>query len=74
MIKDNIDLSSGEVIEVKPYETEKHLSIKTEIAKQIDYVNRTLKDEGGELTRLDGDTLSMVLMELTSYYDGFITG
>lgn len=68
MIKDNINLNTGEVITTKPYETEDHLSIKTEISKQIKYVNGTLKDEKGQLARLDGDTLSLVLLELVAYY------
>lgn len=69
MIRDGLDVTTGEVITVKPYETERHLSIKKEVAKQIDYVNRTLKNDDGKIAKLDGDTLSMVLMEITAYYD-----
>ncbi len=68
MILQNTDLESGEIIDQKPYETDEHKAIKNEVAKQIAYVNRTLKDEKGQLAKLDGDMLSMVLIELTSYY------
>lgn len=71
MIHEGVNLETGEVIAIKPYETEEHKEIKKEVAQQIAYVHKTLKDDEnpGQLARLDGDTLSMVLMELTAYYE-----
>lgn len=68
MILEDTDLETGEIIDQKPYETDEHRAIKNEVAKQIAYVNRTLKDEEGQIAKLDGNTLSLVLMELTAYY------
>jgi hypothetical protein len=65
---DGVNKETGEV--VKPYETPEHLDIKKIIQEQIDYVNSTIRDKNGEkIARLDGDTLSMVLMELTAMYE-----
>lgn len=68
MIMDGINKETGEI--VKPYETPEHLNIKKIIETQVKYVNSTIRDESGEkIARLDGDTLSMVLMELTAMYE-----
>lgn len=65
---DGVDKKTGEVM--KPYDTPEHLDIKRIIRDQVNYVNKTIKDENGQkIAHLNGDTLSRVLMELTAMYE-----
>jgi hypothetical protein len=69
-VPDNTDKDTGEVFD-KPYQMPKHINYGTEIMKQLKYVRGTLKDpeDPDRFARLSGDTLSMVLMELTAMYE-----
>lgn len=65
---EGVNKITGEI--VKPYETPEHLKIKDVIKQQIEFVNRNIKDARGEkISRLNGDNLSKVLMELTAMYE-----
>ena|SRR3990167_4292770 len=66
----NIDKSTGEVFD-KVYLMPQHINYGGEILKQLKYVRDTLKNENepDKFARLDPDTLSMALMELTAIYE-----
>lgn len=66
---DGIEKSTGEIM--KRYELSAHAEIKKEITKQVNFIIRNFKDpqDPDKFARLDGDTLSMVLMELTGMYE-----
>lgn len=66
----NIDRATGEVME-KAYETSQHQSFGDELKSQYTYVHRTLRDpkDPHAFQRLAPDTLSMLLTELTAYYE-----
>lgn len=68
-IPDNIDPETGVILAA--YETPSHLSIKLLVGAQMEYVNETFRDpdDPDKFARLSGDTLSMVLMELTATYE-----
>lgn len=66
---EGIDKETGEIM--KRYELPSHAEIKNEITKQTNFVHRNFRDpkDPDKFARLDGDTLSMVLMELTGMYE-----
>lgn len=69
MIMDGIAPDTGEVM--KRYELPAHAEIKNAVNKQFSFIKRNFKDpkDPDKFARLDGDSLSMVLMELTGMYE-----
>lgn len=62
----------GSEVVVKSYDQPEHARIGNMILAQLTYLKQTLRDPDDPdiFARLSGDTLSMVLMELTAMYEG----
>ena len=71
MIINGTELNTGEVVSVKPYETEQHANILKDIGRQVRYVQEFVKDETGKiiLSEHDGDTLVEIMTQLMGYYE-----
>lgn len=69
-IPSNVDAESGEIME-KPYLTSQHVTFDKEVVKQWNYIHRIVRNEKDPdaFAKLDGDTLSLLLTELTAYYE-----
>lgn len=65
-----VDHSTGEIMQ-RAYDTTQHQGYAREVLNQYNYIHKTLRNEKDpdSFSRLDGDTLSMVLTELTAYYE-----
>lgn len=65
-----VDHSTGEIVQ-KAYVTSQHQNYAREVMAQYNFVHRTLRNEKDpdSFARLDGDTLVMILTELTAYYE-----
>lgn len=65
-----VDKDTGEIVD-KVYQTSQHQEVARIVLKQWKYVHDTIKDEKDPdmFARLDGDTLSLMLMELTVMYE-----
>jgi hypothetical protein len=67
---DKVDKQTGEIMK-KPYETSQHTDYGRTVLRQYNYVHKTFRDpeDPDTFARLDPDTLSMSLMELTAIYE-----
>lgn len=68
MIVEEFNKSTGEYM--KPYELPAHKKVKTEIERQIKFVNTYIKDSNGEkISNLSGDNLVSCMYQLAAMYE-----